>query len=75
MEDPDVGQCLFPPCRVGVERVAAVDDDVALVEQRHEISEHGVDDLARLDHQHDPTGPIDHADQLLQRRRRDHSTR
>jgi hypothetical protein len=41
---------LVAPRGVGEERVAAVDDDVALVEMRQKLVDHLVDRLAGLDH-------------------------
>ncbi len=38
---------LIAPCGVGEQRVAAVDDDVAFLEMRHELVDHLVDRLAR----------------------------
>ena len=46
---------------VGVERVAAVDDDVALFHRVGELVDHGVGRVARLDHDQHPA-------RLLQRR-------
>ena len=50
---------------VGVERVAAVDDDVALFEERNDGCDVLVYNLAGLDHDHDATGSLEFADQLL----------
>ena len=52
---------------VGVERVAAVDHDVALVQERDEIVDHGVDDRARLDQQDDLAGSGECTDELFER--------
>jgi hypothetical protein len=55
--------------RVLEPRVAAVDDDVAVVEQRQQLVEHLVDRRAGLDHHHDPARPFERADELFERRR------
>ena len=56
---------------VGVERVAAVDDDVALVEQRDELLDHGIHRTAGLDHDHDLARGGEGLDELLERLRAD----
>ena len=48
--------------------VAAVDDDVARVEQRRQLGEHGVDRDAGFDHQDDLARPRQRGDELGQRR-------
>ncbi len=45
-----------PATGVGVERVAPVDEDVAVVEERNQIVDHGVDNRARLHQQDDLPG-------------------
>ena len=47
--------------------VAAVDDDVARVEQRRQLGQHGVDRDAGFDHQDDLPWPRQRGDQLGQR--------
>ena len=53
--------------RVGEERIAAVDDDVAFLEMRQELVDHLVDRLAGLDHDEDRAGLRDAGDELGQR--------
>ena len=64
---PLLGQRRLAPPGVVEVRVAAVDDDVALVEQRHELVDDGVDGLARLDHDHDAARPVERGHELLKR--------
>ena len=64
---------LVAPRGVGEERVAAVDDDVALLEMRHELVDHLVDRLAGLDHDEDRAGLLDAGDKLGQRLGREKS--
>ena len=52
---------------VGEQRVAAVDDDVSRIEQRHQPFDEGVDRVAGLHHQHDLARSRQHSHQLLQR--------
>ena len=54
---------LRAPARVDEVRVAGVDDDVALVEQRREVVDHAVDGRARLDHDDDPARPLERRDE------------
>jgi hypothetical protein len=51
-------QLLVPAHRVRIMGIAAVDDDVALFEQRHETVDELVDRLARLDQEHDAARPF-----------------
>ncbi len=50
---------------IGVVRVAAVDDDVALVQQRDKFPDDRVGGLARLDHDDDRAGPFQGRDEVL----------
>jgi hypothetical protein len=61
-----VAQPLVAALGVGVERVAAVDDDVTLVEQRDELFDHGVDRAAGLDHDHDLARAGQDCDEFLE---------
>src|SRR5690606_24279852 len=58
---------LFAADRVGPQRVAAIDDDVVLVEQRHQAVNDGVRRLAGLDEDDDLAGLRQGLDELLQR--------
>ena len=49
---------------VGEVRVAAVDDDVALVQQRDQLVDHRVGGLARLDHDDDRARPLQRGDEV-----------
>ena len=53
------------PPGVGEERVAPVDEDVALVEVGEELGDGGVDRVAALDHEQDRPRTLDRGDQLL----------
>ena len=53
--------------RVGEVRVAGVDDDVALVEQRLQRFDHAVDRRPGLDHDDDAARALEGGDELLQR--------
>ncbi len=53
------------PGRVGVMGVAAVDQDVARLEQRGDLLDHLIDGRAGLDHDHDLARPLQRGDQLL----------
>ena len=66
VEQPLLLQRLGPPARVLVLGVAAVDDDVALVEQRHQLVDEGVDGGAGLDEEHDAAGLLQLGHHLLQ---------
>ena len=48
-------------------RVAAVDDDVALAQQRLELVDHGIDRRAGLDHHHHLPRRFQAGDEVLQR--------
>ena len=50
---------------VGVEGVAAVDDDVALFEVRDDLSDGLVDDIAGFDHDHDAARGLERGAELL----------
>ena len=54
-------------CGIGEVGVAAVDDYIALVEQRNEAVYHGVDRRARLYHHHDLAGLLERSNKLLKR--------
>ena len=58
---------LGAPLRVAEVRVAAVDDDVAVLEQRHERLERVLRGIAGGDHQPDDTRVVELADQLDER--------
>ena len=58
------------PARVEEVRVAGVDDDVVVVEQRSQIADHAVHGRARLDHHDDPARALERGDELLERFRR-----
>ena len=58
-------QRLLPSQGVLEVRVARVDDDVALVEQRHELVDDGVGGLAGLDHDDDRARLLDAGDEVL----------
>src|SRR5690606_28953435 len=60
-----LGAVLAAPAGVVEVRVASVDDDVALVEQRHELVDHAIDRCAGLHHDHDSAGPLERLDELL----------
>ena len=51
----------------GIVRVAAVDEDVARLQQRDELVDELVDRRAGLDHHHDLARPLERGDQLLER--------
>src|SRR5262245_8017834 len=50
-------------------RIAAVDDDVSLVEMLSQAIDHMIHGIARLDHQHYAAGPLQRFDQFLYRMR------
>ncbi len=54
----------FAALRILEPRVAPIDDDVSLLEQRSELLEHRVHRGARLNHHHDPSRPLQCADEL-----------
>ena len=58
------------PLRVGEKRIAAVDDDVAFLEQRHELRDDRVDRRAGFDHDHRFARLGERADEFLHRLRR-----
>ena len=58
---------LGAPLGVGIERVAAIDDYVALGEQRRERLDQVVDGGARLHHHHDLAGWLERRDEVFQR--------
>ena len=62
-----LGHRLVAALGVAEVRVAAVDDRVALVEQRRELLDHGVDRRAGLDHGHDRARALERLDELLRR--------
>ena len=55
--------------RVGEERIAAIDDDVAFFEQRSELPNDGIDRRARLYHDHRFARSFKRADEFLDRAR------
>ena len=63
-------ELLAAALRVGEERIAAVDDDVALLEKRHELADDRIDRRAGLDHDHRLARSLQGADELLHRRGR-----
>ena len=62
--------CLAAALRIGEERVAAVDDQVARFEQRHELVDDRVHGRTRLDHDHRLARALERAHELLHRLRR-----
>ncbi len=64
-EDPLLLQGAGAPGGVGIVGVAAVDQDVAGLEQRREFVDHVVDRRPGLDHDHDLARPLQRADQFL----------
>ena len=68
--NPPPFEVLAAPLRVGEKRVAAVDDDIAFLEERHELIDDRVDRRAGLDHDHRFARPLQGADKFLHRRRR-----
>ena len=66
-QDAFFGQRLGAPRRVREVRVAAVDDDVAGLQVRHQLVDHVVHRLAGLDHQHHAPRPLQQPGQLLDR--------
>ena len=63
-EDPLLLQGTGAPGGVGVVGVAAVDQDVARLEQGDQLVDHRIDGGAGLDHDHDLARPLERADQL-----------
>ena len=63
---PVLLELLLAPDRVAVVGVAAVDDDVAVLEQRHQVVDHGVGGGAGLDHDQDDAGLLDGCHELLE---------
>ena len=61
-----LGQCALAADSVGEVGVAAVDDDVTLVQQGGELLDHGVDGCARLHHDQDAAGRFEGVDEFLQ---------
>src|SRR5690606_25231163 len=61
--DALVTQVLEAPLAVGIERVAAFEDGVALIEMRQQLLDHVVDGLAGLDHDDDRARPPDELDE------------
>ncbi len=55
VEDAALAQVARPPRRVGVLRVAAVDDDVALVQQRHQLLDELIHRIAGCANKHTRT--------------------
>ena len=64
---PALGAGARPATRVGVVGVAGVDDDVALVEQRRQLVDHGVDRRPGLDHGDDAPRPVERCHEVLDR--------
>src|SRR6266550_3492379 len=50
--NPGALQFSSTPLRVGEERIAAVDDHITFLEQRCQLSDYGIDGLARFHHHH-----------------------
>ena len=63
-ENALLGEVFGAAVGVGEERVAAVDDDVALLEMRHDLVDRLVDDVAGLDHEHDAARSLEHRAEL-----------
>ncbi len=52
-------------------RVAAIDDDIPLLQVRQQLFDHLIDCVAGFDHQHHPTWSLQSANQLFNRMRSD----
>src|SRR4029077_12295274 len=50
--NPCALQFLFTPLRVGEERISTVDDHITFLKQRRQLSDYGIDGLARFHHHH-----------------------
>ena len=57
-ENPFGGKSFGAPRRIGIQRVAAIDDDIACLKMRQNVIDHLVHCVAGLDHQHDAAGPL-----------------
>ena len=64
--EAEVAEPLVAALGVGVKRVAAIDDDVALVEQRDELLDDRIDGSAGLDHDHDLARCGERLDEFLE---------
>ncbi len=64
-EDALGGQRLGAAVGVGIERVAAVDDNVAGLEGGQDVVDHLVDGVAGLDHEHDAARAFEQAGELF----------
>jgi hypothetical protein len=60
-------QFSFTPLGVGEQGISAVDDHVAFLEQRRQLSDYGIDGGARFHHHHSDTGFFERAHKFLQR--------
>ena len=60
-------QFSFTPLGVGEQRISAVDDHVAFLEQRRQLSDHGIDGRARFHHHHAYPRLFECAHKFLQR--------
>ena len=60
-------EVFFPALSVGPERVAAVDDDVAGLQERDELLDHGVHRRAGFDHDLRLAGTLERGDEILER--------
>ncbi|SCE28402.1 hypothetical protein GA0115253_104092 [Streptomyces sp. Termitarium-T10T-6] len=69
--DPALAQLLLAAAGVLEVGVAAVDDDVALLQQRRELLDHRVGGFPRLHHDHQTPGAFQRGDELLGRVRGD----
>jgi len=53
-----------PAFGIRIEGIAAVDQQITLLEQRCDLLDHGVDWIAGLDHHQDPTGSLELGDEV-----------
>ena len=60
-------QRLFAPARIGKQRIAGIDDDVAFIQMRHQLGDDVVGRLASLDHNNDCTRLRQRGDEILDR--------
>ncbi len=58
--------------RIGEQRVAAVDDDVAGFKKGEYVVDHLIDSVAGLDHEHDAAWTLEQANEFLNRMRAGH---
>ncbi len=63
--DAGAGELLHAPLGVGEEGIAAVDDDVAILQMRAELGDDGIDRSAGLDHDEDAARAFEELDEFL----------